>query len=387
MHEAKEKSAIHAPRPRQAYLDQVRPALQDLRGVILPNRAVERAVRDTLDNLVSAYPHTEIIYKDGRQLAVEISREIGKRPAIFLDRHSFASILSSHDAGHVDVSRGRFFPIQQIPGMGPLIGKRRSLSNQVKGMKEKFEGKEVILVDDLIATSWTITRLVPFFTASGIKIRAIGVAITSKDDSTVSFGDSNVPIFATYTLTDPHSTASFELKNFLVTPGSGAAHFLGSAKDAALIARIRDSVRSRVNADSPEQLRREFFAMEIDADAEEVSRKVAQVVGPELTTMDMIEILSAINLPHFNPTLASDTRSLYIGDYHSPAWQMTDTLWREFSHRQLEVSVRLYEELKRTNGHSITTGQLGLFSELNIDPKESVERFLRHRLQKLEKHT
>ena len=366
-------------------MDQVCSALREIEGLVLPNLAIERAVRDTLDHLSDSYQEFEIVNKDAEKLAAGVTKKVVGRGVIFLDYHAFRNELTRLNSIPFSVSRGRLFPIKSVSGMGPVTGKEVPMDVQKRQIAERFSGEEVVLLDDLLTTGWTFSRVIPYLTEAGVKVCAVGVAITNKPEDQFEISGKKLPVYAGYQLDLSKDIDAYELKNFLAIPGSGAPHLKGSVTDSNQILQISQSLKRylsdhRDNA----QLRREIFALELEVNEGELLNRVSQIVGPEADMEQLIDVLRSIRLPHFKPDIVGSSRSMYIGDYHSAAWRMTDEIWVEFSKRQIETSIRLYEEIRNTNGQSITVGQLGIFDEFTTDHNMSVEKYLAGKLKTLD---
>lgn len=367
------------------YLDQVHSALKDFRGVESPNFAVERAINRTLDHLSNAYPTFEIVHKNADGLSSEVMKRTEGKGVVFLDYHTFRNEVTAANSIEFAVSRGRFYPPNASPGKGPITGKGRTMRAQRDEIVKKFPDREVILVDDLLTTGWTFTKVVPYLTEAGIKVVAIGVAITNQPIEQLSISDKTLPIYAGYQINPKEDVEAYELKNFLAIPGSGVPYLKGAVADNKQIAGVRQSLKKYLAANKDASLlRRELFALELDFEEGELLRKVSQMVGTEPDTEELVDILQSVKLPNFKSDIVGSTRALYIGDYHSPAWRMTDEIWEEFSKRQIETSIRLYEDIRNTNSASVTVGQLGIFDELMVGPTMSVEHYLAEKLKSLD---
>jgi len=191
-----------------------------------------------------------------------------------------------------------------------------------------------------------------------------------------------LPVYAGYQLDPTKDVEAYELKNFLAVPGSGASHLKGSITDSSQISQISQSLgRYLSNHRDTNQLRSEIFALQLDVNEGELVSKVSQIVGPEANMEQLVDVLRSIKLPNFQPDITGLSRSMYIGDYHSPAWRMTEEIWKEFSKRQMEVSIRLYEEIRDINAQSVTVGQLGIFDEFTTKHDKSVQQYLAEKLK------
>ncbi|MCC6323697.1 phosphoribosyltransferase [Candidatus Nomurabacteria bacterium] len=350
---------------KMIYLDQVRSALTEFEGLVLPNFAIEKAIRETLDNLSDAYKEFkfEIVHKDAEQLASNVTKEVRGKGAIYLDYHAFRNAISKIESAPFDVSRGRLYPTQLVKGMGPVTGKGENIGLQREQLTEKFYGKEVVLLDDLLTTGWTFSRVVPYLTDAGIKVCAIGVTITNKPEDEFEISGKKLPVYAGYQLDPAKDVEAYELKNFLAVPGSGAPHLKGSVTDSEQILQISNSLKKYLSNKDKDQLRSEIFTLQLEFNDGELMNKVSQIVGSEANMEELIDVLRSVQLPNFKPDIVGSSRSMYIGDYHSLAWRMTGEMWKEFSKRQIETSIRLYEEIRNTNAQSVTVGQLGIFNE------------------------
>ena len=370
---------------RLIYVDQVREALNEFEGLVLPNFVVERAIRDTLDNLSAAYQEFEIVHKDAGKLAESVAKEVRGRGVISLDYHVFRRELERLYGASFAVSRARLFPTKLVGGMGPLAGKNTAMGVQREQIAKEFSGKEVVILDDLLTTGWTFARVIPYLTEAGIKVCAVGVAITNKPEDQLEIPGQKLPVYAGYQIDPTRDAEAYELKNFLVVPGSGASHLKGSIADRNQIAQISQSLGRYLSTHRDKgQLRREIFALQLDFDEGELLNRVSQIVGPQANMEQLINVLRSVKLPNFQPDIAGRSRSMYIGDYHTSAWRMTEEIWREFSKRQIEVSIRLYEEIRDINAQSVTVGQLGIFDEFTPDHDISVEQYLAEKLKTLE---
>ncbi len=364
------------------YVDQVRSALNEFEGLVLPNPAIERAVRDTLDNLSDSYKEFEIVHKDANQLAADVIKKVEGRGAIFLDYHAFRNELAKIESMPFSVSRGRLYPTKLVGGMGPIVGKNVHMDVQKELIAKKFSGKEVILLDDLLTTGWTFSRVIPYLTEAGVKVCAIGVAMTNKPENEFEISGQKLPVYAGYQLDPTKDVEAYELKNFLAVPGSGASHLKGSITDSNQISQISQSLGKYLSKNKDiSQLRSEIFALQLDVNEGELLSKVSQIVGKEANMEQLIDVLRSIKLPNFQADIIGSTRSMYIGDYHSSAWRMTEEIWKEFSKRQMEVSIKLYEEIRNINAQSVTVGQLGIFDEFTTKHDVSVEQYLTEKLK------
>ncbi|OGG55801.1 hypothetical protein A3D71_00720 [Candidatus Kaiserbacteria bacterium RIFCSPHIGHO2_02_FULL_55_20] len=379
------ESALEGKPNKLIYLDQVRGALSEFRGLVLPNVAVERAIRDTLDNLSATYPDFEIIHKDSIALASEVTKNIGLRGSIFMDYHSYKEEVEKLGSPIFSVARARFNPINSTFGPTPIVGKGSPMDVQRDQLAKQFANKEVVLLDDMLTSGWTFARAIPYLTDAGIKVCAIGVVVTNKPEDTFVVPDKSLPVFAGYQVNPATDIEAFELKNFLAIPGSGAALFQGASTHRAQIEHVRESLQRYLETNRDDtHLRRELYTLQLDFDEGELLHKVSQIVSPEIKTEELLDVLHAFNLDNFHPDLVGTTRSLYIGDYHTSAWRMTDEVWKEFSRLQMETSIRLYEDIRDMNVGSITVGQLGIFDEVALDKSTSVEKYLAGRLKLLE---
>jgi len=61
--------------------------------------------------------------------------------------------------------------------------------------------------------------------------------------------------------------------------------------------------------------------------------------------------------------------------------KIPNRLIKEFSKRQMEVSIRLYEEIRDINAQSVTVGQLGIFDEFTTKHDKSVQQYLAEKLK------
>jgi hypothetical protein len=369
---------------RFIYLDQVHSALSDLERVTLPSGAVQTAVRDTMDNLATAYPNRELVYKESTPLATDVAQHIRNRNIIFLDRHTFRNEIGRHNDTVLKAARARLYPIKVTPGMGPIVGLDENIDMQAGLITAKYAGQDVALVDDLHVSGWTFQKVLPVLEKAGVAVSAIGVAISSSQEDFFEHNGKRYPMYAGYRQ-GSEDKGSFELKNFLITPRTGAAHFKGAYADRHATLRILQCLETYMGSGRDSAaLCAELRALKFDFDEQALLHKLAQMPTGEINTENAVSLLQTFRLPHLRTDLVGTTRSLYVGDYRSPAWKMEPRTWDEFSKRQLEVSIRLYEGIRDANTGSVPAWKLGIFDEFESDVTVPAEQYLRSRVAEMD---